>query len=271
MMKEIPFPSQTKPCFPYPGGKTRLLKHILPRIPEHSTYIEPFAGGLAVLLSKPRVKVEVINDLNAELVTFYRYVRLHSEALKIELAGRLQSRQEFVDMRTSHPLTDLQRAVRWYLLKVCSFGGYSDAWGRSKTGFHGFDEDRHLALIDAVSKRLNRVFIESKDWEEVVAFYDNPTAFTYFDPPYVVGDPGAAYDAFTAEEMQRVRTRTDQMKGQWMLSCDDSPACREIFSDHTFVQLPIKYASSGAAGQAKPTSWELLILSPGLAEKKRAA
>lgn len=73
------------------------------------------------------------------------------------------------------------------------------------------------------------------------------------------------------EQMQRILTRAEKMKGQWMLSCDDSPACREIFAHHSFVQLPIKYASSGTAGQAKPTSWELLIVSPGLAEQMKAA
>lgn len=86
MSKITPF-SILKPCFPYPGGKTKLLKQILPRIPDHSTYIEPFAGGLAVLLSKPRAKVEVVNDLNTDLITFYRYVQHHFPALKAELAG----------------------------------------------------------------------------------------------------------------------------------------------------------------------------------------
>lgn len=161
-------------------------------------------------------------------------------------------------------LTDLQRAVRWYLLKVCSFGGYSDSWGRAKSCFHGFDEKRHLAQIEAVHKRLRRVFIESKDWEEVIAFFDGPKAFTYFDPPYVTGDPGAAYDAFTAQDMERLRDRLTKMKGQWMLSCDDSPQCREIFAAFDFAELPIKYASSGANGGPKPTRYELLIMSRGI-------
>lgn len=260
-----------KPCFPYPGGKTKLLKHILPRIPSHSTYIEPFAGGLAVLLAKPRARVEVVNDLNSDLVNFYRYVRYHFEALKAELSGRLHSREDFDDMLRTPPLTDLQRAARWYLLKVCSFAGYSDSWGRAKSCFHGFDEGRHLALIESVQERLRRVFIESKDWEEVIEFFDNPTAFTYFDPPYVTGDPGAAYDAFTVQDMERLRNRLRKMKGQWMLSCDDSPQCRELFASFDFEQLPIKYASSGTIGAAKPTRYELLVLSPGIAKEARNA
>ena len=52
-----------------------MLKYILPVIPVHDTYIEPFAGGLAVFLAKDRVKVEVINDLNDEVSGFYLYVR----------------------------------------------------------------------------------------------------------------------------------------------------------------------------------------------------
>ena len=38
------------PVFAYPGGKRRMLKYILPVIPAHDTYIEPFAGGLAEAL-----------------------------------------------------------------------------------------------------------------------------------------------------------------------------------------------------------------------------
>lgn len=63
------------PVFPYSGGKRRMLKYILPVIPQHDTYIEPFAGGLAVFLAKERAKVEVINDLNDEVSGFYLYVR----------------------------------------------------------------------------------------------------------------------------------------------------------------------------------------------------
>ena len=58
-----------------------MLKYILPLIPEHKTYIEPFAGGLAVFLAKNRCKVEVVNDYNREIANFYRYVKFHCASL----------------------------------------------------------------------------------------------------------------------------------------------------------------------------------------------
>lgn len=247
-----------------------MLKHILPRIPKHDTYIEPFGGGLAVLLAKPPAPVEVVNDRNADLINFYRYVKYHFPALKTELAGHLQSRQAFADLRANPGLTDLQRATRWFLLKVCSFAGDSTSWGRSKKSFHGFDESRHLRLIEAVHERLRRVYIESLDWEEVVAFYDSPTALTYFDPPYITGDAGASYDAFSEFDMQRLRARLDKMRGQWILSCDDSPQCRAIFGGLPSLSIPIRYAMTGRAGK-RPQSSELLILSPGIAAREARA
>lgn len=90
---------RVKPAVSWPGGKSRLLKHILPLIPEHTCYCEPFAGGLAVLLAKQRSGIEVINDLNGDLITFYRCVRFHQDALLTELEFVMNSRQEFYDFR----------------------------------------------------------------------------------------------------------------------------------------------------------------------------
>ena len=55
----------------YYGGKQNLVKRILPIIPEHSLYCEPFVGGGAVFWAKQASNVEVINDTNRELINFY--------------------------------------------------------------------------------------------------------------------------------------------------------------------------------------------------------
>src|SRR5262245_55707752 len=69
------------------GGKAYLARRIIERFPSHRTYVEPFAGGLSVLLNKPRVAVEVASDLNGDLIGLYHVLQSHPAAL----AGVLDS------------------------------------------------------------------------------------------------------------------------------------------------------------------------------------
>jgi DNA adenine methylase len=66
---------------PYIGGKRNLAKQIIALFPEHATYVEAFAGGAQVLVAKEPSKVEVLNDLDGEIVNFFRVVREHYEEL----------------------------------------------------------------------------------------------------------------------------------------------------------------------------------------------
>ena len=65
----------TAPPFAYFGGKTRIADQIVAALPPHRSYVEPFAGSCAVLLAKPRARIETVNDLDRELVTFWRVLR----------------------------------------------------------------------------------------------------------------------------------------------------------------------------------------------------
>ncbi|MBC2592708.1 DNA adenine methylase [Ruficoccus amylovorans] len=256
-------PTPIKPAFPHPGGKTRLLKHILPAIPPHRVYVEPFCGAAAVLLAKEPARCEVINDLDGEMVTFYRYVRWHRNALLAELASWPgNARRDFADLLMNPGYTDLQRAARWYWLKVASFGAQGKTWGRDRNSYHGFDPVRHGKLIDRLARRLSHVMIESRDFEEVVAFYDGPDTFVFLDPPYVQCGK-TAYHPFQPEDMARVRRCLDRLRGTWLLTCDDSPACREIFAGLPYREMSIRYSLNKNSGGK--VSGELLILHPSLA------
>ena len=149
-----------RPALSWPGGKTRLLKWILPHIPKHVCYCEPFAGGLAVLLAKPRSQMEVVNDINGDLVTFYRCVRFHQDPLLVELEFVLNSRQEFHDFRNQPGLTDIQRSARWFFRNKNCFGGANmDSFGIGALGggsaSHGSRAAR-MEPIRALSLRLDR-------------------------------------------------------------------------------------------------------------------
>src|SRR5690349_16305076 len=109
--------SKVKPVISWPGGKRCLLEHILPMIPEHKSYIEPFCGGLAVFLAKQPAPLEVINDTHQELVRFYRCVKYHVGELEKELDFVLNSRAEFDEFVRQPGLTDIQQAARWLVRK----------------------------------------------------------------------------------------------------------------------------------------------------------
>ena len=67
--------------FPYFGGKTSHAARIASLLPDHGHYVEPFAGSLAVLLAKPRSRMETVNDLDGDLMTFWRVLRDQPEEL----------------------------------------------------------------------------------------------------------------------------------------------------------------------------------------------
>lgn len=179
-----PKPYRVRPAVRWAGGKSRLLKPLLETITEHTCYVEPFSGGLALLLAKPRSKVEVINDRHGDLIRFYRCVRFHQEALLTELEFVLTSRREFMDFRAQPGLTDIQAAARWFFRNRTCFGGADmRSFGISAVSASDSREARMNAIRE-LSVRLDRTLIEELDWELCVQRYDRTGTFFFFDPPY---------------------------------------------------------------------------------------
>lgn len=254
-----------KPVFPYPGGKSKLLKAILPFFPKCiRTYVEPFAGGLAVLLAHdtpfPR---EVVNDKDSGLINFYRTAALHPEALIADLGGCLASREEFYnELRFPDNRTELGRATSWYWLQRQSFGGKRQHFGRGKDGFRGVDPARDGELLRAFSRRARHILFRSCDACEVIREFDAPDAFFFVDPPYI-DCADTAYDAFTEAQMTRLRDVLRTCKGKWLLTCDDSPATRRVFAGFSARENKIQY--SLAKDKSGKISGELMVFSDNLA------
>ena len=174
------------PVVSWPGGKRRLLSHILPLFPEHTSYVEPFGGGLAVLLAKTPSTVEVVNDLDEQLVTFYRVVQHHPQALLDELTWLPRSRATFEELLAQPGVTDIQRAARWFAANKLSFARRASTLGRASYGLalRGSGGTRGSSSLH---ERLDRVYIERLDWRELLPRYDRAGALFYVDPPYTAG------------------------------------------------------------------------------------
>jgi DNA adenine methylase len=216
---------RVKPILRWPGGKTRQLKFILPLIPKHRTYIEPFAGGLAVFLAKERSPLEVVNDIHGDLIALYRNVQYHVDAIVSEIEFALNARQNLVEYQAQPGLTEIQRAARWFVCNRISWAGIGRTFG-----CQGARASRRGAMeaVLAMHERLDRTVIEQIPFDRCVKNYDRKHTFFFFDPPYLNADPGA-YRGWTVEEMKALRVVLDRIQGKWIVTVDDSKGTREIF------------------------------------------
>ena len=126
---------KTTPLLTRPGGKTRLLSHLLPLIAArpHLCYAEIFGGGGALLLAKPRSKCEVLNDLDTHLVNTMRVAQRHPNELA-RCIPKINSRADFYDLRdrlatAPASLTDVERASAYLFLNKTGFGGDGTSFG----------------------------------------------------------------------------------------------------------------------------------------------
>lgn len=255
-----------KPVFPYPGGKSKLLKEILPFIPRNEVrrYVEPFAGGLAVMLAhEDPFPQEIVNDLNPGLMDFYRLAAKHPEALLTELSAVLAARRDFeMEVRFPDSRTELGRAARWYWLTKQSFGAQREHFGRGKDTFHGVDLVHDGETIRKISARLRNVLFRNRDACDVIREFDSPGTFFFLDPPYIACSD-TAYDSFTETDMIRLRDVLAACKGRWLLTCDDSPATRRVFGGFRARGNEIKY--SLAKDKSGKVFKELMVFSENLA------
>ncbi len=230
---------------PYIGGKNRLAKKIISILPEHTTYVEPFAGGAQVLFHKPPSNVEVLNDLDFEVVNFFRVCQWHYEEFVRYLRFCLVSRKLHELHVKSDPatLTDIQRAGRFFYLQKNSWGGLilKQKFHYGVTQPSNYNPERIPEIIEQTHKRLARVQIESLPYEQVLKKYDRPTTLFYLDPPYW---RRKLYKFnFSDADFLTLVKHLATIKGRFILSLDDHPKVREIFQGFHIKQTDVVYTA----------------------------
>lgn len=165
------------------GGKCQLSHRIVEMLPAHTCYCEPFAGAAWVLFRKPESRVEVINDINRELVTFYRVVQHHLEEFVRYFKWVLVSRDEFERLKRVEPdtLTDIQRAARFYYIQQSCFGGRltGPTFGYAAVRAPKLNLLRIEEQLSAAHLRLARTYVECLPYHEVIKRYDKPETVFY--------------------------------------------------------------------------------------------
>ena len=187
--------------FRYPGGKSKLLKRIVPLIwlkdsPRH-TYIEPFVGGgsvaLAVAQKWPSVRL-IVNDRDANIYSFWKMIACgHDRDVEqlLALIGKRPTVKHFRRLRAGKPASSLDKAFRSLFFNRTTFGGMANSGplGGYEQGGTGKIDSRwnpsKLTTAIKTARRLlrGRTIVLNKDFERVIARADD-RSFLYLDPPY---------------------------------------------------------------------------------------
>lgn len=232
-MKESSHSVAVKPVAPYIGGKRLLSSAVIERLATipHRTYAEPFVGMGGVFLRRPTASpVEVINDRSRDVVTLFRLLQRHFEALMDMLKWKLTTRADFDRLMAVDPdtLTDLERAARFLYLQRTTFGGKVAGrhFGVSKSTSARFDVTKLTPLLEAVHERLSGVVIECLDWSEFLRRYDSPETLFYADPPYYGSEADYGRGVFGRQDFELLATALTSIKGRFMLSLNDRSEVR---------------------------------------------
>jgi DNA adenine methylase len=232
--------------FKWVGGKSRLRKHIIPLIPEHTCYVEPFGGAAWVLFGKKPSEVEILNDIDDDLITFFRVVRDQPEELIQSFDLALVSRSVFEKLAKVDPasLTDVECAHRCYYLIMAGWGGEFHYPRFSTSITDGGGGNRLVGAlrtlrerIEPIHRRLSTVIIENLDWRACLKKYNREGVFLYVDPPYPDNGCNYRHNMRAWDQHAELAETLKASQTLWMCSSYDTEPVRNLFKGFNFTQI----------------------------------
>lgn len=259
------------PPLKWHGGKYYLAKRIVAMIPPHTTYVEPYAGGLTVLLAKEAENsAEVINDLNRDLVRFWRVLadQAHFGQFQrfIECVPFSEWHWDHVEsIRAGEYASgydpEVCHAVAFYVMCRLSLAGRMKNFAPlTKNRLRRKMNEQASAWMGAVDglaevhQRLRRVAILNDDATDVIRKMDGPATVVYADPPYVhatrVSTDAYAFEMTEAEHI-RLLEALASLQGHFLLSGYRSPLYDEFAKQNEWHVTEFELPNNAARGEAK--------------------
>ncbi len=236
-------------AFGWYGGKYSHLDWLLPLLPECHHYCEPFGGSGAVLLNRPPAPVETYNDMDGEVVNFFRVLRNQKDELLYQIGMTPFSREEFLKAIETNGngahLSDVERARRFFirarqvrtgLAQTASIGRWANCLNTSRAGMAGA-VSRWLGSVEgleSIACRLLRVQIEHDTAVNIIKRYDSPETLFYCDPPYPHesrGDAKAYSYEMTDQEHVQLSRLLRQAKGKVAVSGYECDLMDDLYKD----------------------------------------
>lgn len=256
----------------YPGGKSKAIQKIINYLPQnYSEYREPFVGGgsLFIYLKQkfPHLKIW-LNDLNQELFLFWKLAQSNLldlvEAVQKIKTTRTDGRVLFEELTQVkiEELSELQRAVRFFVLNRITFSGTVESGGFSQEAFHKRFTDSSIERLEKLAEVLQEVKITNLDYSEVLAA-EGQDVFIFLDPPYFIATRSKLYgkngDLHTCFDHQRFAAMVKQCPHQWLITYDDSPTIRQNFTWTNIFEWEMQYGMNNYKQSLAAKGKELFI------------
>jgi DNA adenine methylase len=271
------------PAIRYHGGKFRLAPWVISHFPEHARYVEPFGGAAGVLLNKKRSYAEIYNDLDGDIVNFFRVLRdPEMRARLTELCILTPFARDEFDLAYQETDDAVERARRTAVRASMGFG--SAGATKNHTGFRTdtrrcYGTAQHVwakypEALRNVGERFSGVLVENRPAIDVMSAHDGPDTLHYCDPPYVLAtrDPRAATESsrYYRHEMSDAQheeflTHIKGLQGMVIVS----GYATDLYNDHLTGWAREKTMSRMSAGRGTDLREETLWISPAATAQLR--
>lgn len=221
--------------FRYAGGKFYARKLILEVLPNHTEYIEPFAGGASIFFAKKKVKNNWLNDIDSDLINTLTIIRDKPYLLIEKLSGEKASKDRHSFYKNEFKAkSKIDRALRWFYLNRTSYSGIMNMkncyWGYGDK--YSMRPENWPTNILRTSKKLENVELTSLDFEEVISKAVEGS-FLFIDPPYYNADQDKFYTHYFQHNdhlrLERV-LRKNSGRIRFLLTYDNIKEVRELYS-----------------------------------------
>jgi len=247
------------------GGKSNSVKTIMPIIPEHKCYVEPFFGGGWIYFSKEKSKVEVINDINGDLVNFYEVLRTQEKEFEDRFKFVIKSRELFLEYRktmSDKSLSSLERAFRFYYINQNAFGGlirYNKSGGCNSPFAGSPDKEAQSSFwnIDKIKnahERIKETIIEHDTYQNIIKRYDKEYTLFFLDPPYDC--KSGKYNGETSFDYDELINQCRNMKGKFILTLNSG--FEDKFKEFNVMPNDVHY-SIGCSTDSSKAYKEIIV------------
>lgn len=252
-----------RPPFCRAGNKYPVKDLILSQIPEHTTYVEPFAGSSAIFFNKPKADRNVLNDLDTKMINNLKLIKnapkdpaIWDSLPKLKPRGGRDEKatRDALDVEIFMKRPPKNIVEKLMQAKINNCAGYSGTPVKGNPPrYYNVSEQptkRIETYLDLYKAFLKDVKLTSEDYERTIKANDSKSTFFFIDPPYENTSATLEYAQGKQFDFQRLSQVLGTIKGKFLMTINDSPNTRSIFKQ--FNITPFKAPDSWFRGKDKP-------------------